>query len=96
VSGFGTGYPYTFECAKARLIYYGNRSSRGEPVIRTSRERAEHVVTLTGREREAPSPNRGHPRKSRMSREYRCACGHVGWSCHIDLERRAARERRPG
>lgn len=89
MAGFGTGYPNFFHCAKARGIYYGNRSSKGEPVARTHYERGLHQVTLTGRTRPAPSPGRGHPRKSRLSREYRCSCGHVGWSCHIDLERMA-------
>jgi hypothetical protein len=89
MAGFGTGYPNFFECSKARRIYYGNRSSRGDEVTRTSRERAAHVVTLTGRQRPT-KPGKGHPRKSWTTFEYRCSCGHVGWSSHIELERRAS------
>ena len=51
MSGNGTGYPLFFYCAKARLIYYGNRASRGEAVARTNRERDAHETTLTGRTR---------------------------------------------
>lgn len=89
MAGMGTGYPIFFECFKARSIYYGNRSSKGEEVTRTRIERDGHKVELTGRARSAPSPGRGHPRKSRLSREYKCSCGHIGWSCHADLERLA-------
>jgi hypothetical protein len=91
MAGNGTGYPNHFECSKARLIYYGDRSSTGEPVARTTRERAAHVITLTGRTRPTPRNGKGHPRKSWTTREYRCTCGHVGWSCHKDLERLEAR-----
>lgn len=90
MAGSGTGYPYHFECSKARLIYYGDRSSRGEDVARTSRERSAHVIALTGRSKPVPS-GKGHPRKSWRSREYKCSCGHVGWSNHKDLERLESR-----
>lgn len=93
MAGMGTGYPLNFECAKARLIYYGNRSSRGEPVERTERERRQHVVTLTGRSRPRAS-RKGHPRMSTLTREYKCSCGHVGWSAHIQLERMEQRNER--
>jgi hypothetical protein len=45
-------------------------------------------VELTGRKR--PYRNRGAmgTRSCHTSREYRCECGHVGWSNHIDLARR--------
>lgn len=81
----GTGYPNWFYCAKAREIYL---SDSGEQ----ARRRALHVVTLTGRTKPAPGKGKGHPRKSKTSREYRCSCGHVGWSCHIDLERMEQRQ----
>lgn len=76
----GTGYPICFFCAEARHIYYRDTG-------RQARERAEHVVTLTGRTRPTKRNGKGHPRKSWTTREYRCSCGHVGWSSHIDLER---------
>lgn len=86
MAGCGTGYPIFFECSKARRVYYGNRSSKGEPVTRARQERAAHVVRLTGRTKPTPH-GKGHPRKSWTTREYACACGHVGWSSHVDLER---------
>lgn len=88
MAGFGTGFPEFFECSQARKVYYGSRSSRGYDVDRTARERDRHKVKLTGKTRDAPSPGKGHPRKSALSRQYKCSCGHTGWSCHIDLERR--------
>ena len=87
MAGNGTGYPNFFACAKARRIYYGSRSSRGDDVTRTAEERSAHVVKLTGKTRPAPSPSKGHPRKSKLSRQYECSCGHVGWSSHYALER---------
>jgi hypothetical protein len=59
--------------------------------------RVTHQVTLTGRTR--PYFNRFHAlvgRSTRVSREYRCTCGHVGWSNHADLERRAGGGTRNG
>lgn len=47
-------------------------------------------VALTGRTR--LTKHRGQ-RQSLTSREYKCQdCGHVGWSKHIDLERKAEKE----
>ena len=74
----GTGIPMFFACAMARR----ERSSAG-------RER--HAVELTGRSKAAG--RRGGIRNSDRAREYTCACGHTGWSRHVDLEYRAkARE----
>ena len=72
----GTGNPMYFACAKARKE-------------RSYREREGHVVELTGRSKAAG--RRGGIRNSDRSREYKCSCGHVGWSRHVDLERRAAK-----
>ena len=91
MAGSGTGYPIWFECAKARRIWYGSRRQEDwEAAGRTARERAEHKTELTGRVRRTPH-GRGHPRKSMTTFEYRCSCGHVGWSCHKNLERKAER-----
>jgi hypothetical protein len=84
----GTGYPIHFACSQARRIWHG---SSDEQSARTSRERREHVVELTGRTRPTKRDGKGHPRKSWTTYEYRCSCGHVGWSSHKDLERRANR-----
>jgi hypothetical protein len=50
----------------------------------------DHHVELTGRER--PYHRKRHTvkgsRSTEISREYRCSCGHVGWSNHVDLARR--------
>lgn len=75
--------PLTFQCPKYRALYWRTR---------TSGDRAAHRVTLTGRKRRRSTPNSGNSRKSDVDREYRCACGHVGWSCHIDLERMEQRQ----
>lgn len=88
MAGYGTGYPNWFMCAKAREIWYGPRSS-AEGAARTGRERAEHRVELTGRTKPTRATGKGHPRKSWTTFEYRCSCGHVGWSSHKDLERKA-------
>lgn len=89
MAGSGTGYPIWFQCAKARRIWYGSRRNNDEGNERTARERAEHVTELTGRTRRTPKTGKGHPRKSWTTFEYRCSCGHVGWSSHKNLERKA-------
>lgn len=72
----GAGSPVWFRCHACRstLVY----------------ERDE-TVTLTGRTK--PYPQRAHhtlgARSTRTSYEYRCSCGHVGWSNHVDLARMA-------
>lgn len=69
----GTGRPLWFHCAAFRREPYRTRCA------------ANHFVKLTGRKRLMPIGNAGN-RNSKFSREYRCACGHVGWSRHVDLE----------
>jgi hypothetical protein len=53
------------------------------------RDRNGHRVELTGRTR--PYRPRGVTgvRSVHTSYEYRCSCGYVGWSNHIDLAYRA-------
>lgn len=80
----GTGSPTWFACYQARKIWYF------DDVTRTVRERKGHRVTLTGRTKPNPSRRR-NGRVSDLLREYRCSCGHVGWSSHCDLERMEAR-----
>ena len=77
----GTGIPMFFVCAMARK----ERSFAG---------REAHVIALTGREKPV-SGRTGGIRNSDRSREYTCACGHVGWSKHIDLEHRAKANAKP-
>lgn len=80
----GPGYPLYFMCSEARHIWWHD-------IARTHRERAEHVVSLTGRSRPTRRNGKGHPRKSWTTFEWQCSCGATGWSSHTDLERLAAR-----
>jgi len=68
----GTGIPLFFRCAAAR------KDRRGWRV-------QSHTVKLTGKSK--PTDRLGGIRNSKRSRQYECACGHVGWSKHVDLER---------
>jgi hypothetical protein len=72
----GTGQPITFRC-------WVERRERWKSF------RDDHVVTMTGRTR----PYHGHTggRMTTTAYEYRCSCGHVGWSAHVDAARLAAR-----
>lgn len=47
--------------------------------------RSAHQITLTGQTKPNPSTKRSW-RTSATSREFKCSCGHRGWSVHIDLE----------
>jgi hypothetical protein len=84
----GTGSPTWFACS-------GERAERAVLPARVAPRK--HEVVLTGRTRPArdkPGSARGL-RSSDTNREYRCStCGHLGWSNHIDLERRSQREDR--
>lgn len=75
--GSGTGYPLTLRCSQDRLTRDW----------RSGRSVGRHDVERTGRTKPAPSPTKGHPRKADRSYEYRCSCGHVGWTCHVDVLR---------
>jgi hypothetical protein len=70
----GTGSPVWFRCYRDRM---GDYDERG------------HTVALTGRTRPYRPPRVLGSRSTFVSREYRCSCGFVGWSNHIDLARRA-------
>lgn len=68
----GTGSPVFFHCSKCRSTLVNNRHS---------------VWELTGRKRPYRSKDYScmGTRSCHTAREYRCSCGHVGWSNHIDL-----------
>lgn len=73
----GAGSPVWFHCWQARR-YSGY-------------DRGGHRVELTGRTR-PHRKKKGSAMGSRSvhtSYEYRCSCGHVGWSNHADLARMA-------
>ena len=72
----------------------GRGGGEGYPIsFKCSQERkgrpGPHTCTATGRTRRPPSPGKGHPRKALLALQYRCTCGFVGWSAHIDLARAA-------
>ena len=68
----GAGSPIAFRCTKCRSTLVSDRDSTWE---------------LTGRERPYAKARYsvGGARSTRTAREYRCSCGHVGWSNHVDL-----------
>lgn len=76
----GPGSPVYFRCHACRSTLVNNTTE---------------TVTLTGRSK--PYPHRRYHtlgiRSSYRSREYRCSCGHVGWSNHIDLAYMAGEDR---
>lgn len=80
----GPGSPVFFHCAKFRREGYKWRDSR------------EHVIELTGRSKPyyAGKSHALGQRSSYKTREYRCSCGHVGWSNHVDLARMAGEDKR--
>lgn len=75
-SNNGTGQPNWFRCSKCRsTLRGGNGGWAGD-------------VKLTGRKR--PHRGKAGARNTFIDREYCCnTCGHTGWSCHVDLARKA-------
>lgn len=80
MAGSGTGVPVMHRCAMWRRIYWRSR---------TAVDDRQHQVELTGLIRKPKGNGKGHVRKSVLEFEYQCKCGHVGWSNHKDLERKA-------
>lgn len=74
----GSGSPVWFRCAVDRSDYTTGM---------------EHRIELTGRSRPYHPPRVLGSRSTFRSREYRCSCGHVGWSNHRDLARLAGEGR---
>lgn len=77
----GPGSPVWFRCHRCRSTLVNNRTSTWE---------------LTGRSRPARFSGAPGSRSTFREREYRCSCGHVGWSNHIDLARAAGETRYTG
>lgn len=73
----GAGSPVHFACPVARR----NRN------LTTWSLPEGHDVTLTGRTKPYTPPRAIGSRSTFTSREFRCTCGHVGWSNHAALER---------
>lgn len=80
----GPGPPVYFACPKERRERNEARWL-GESLARVHER---HRVVLTGRTRPYRSPHGSAlgVRSTTTAREYRCSCGHVGWSNHVDLE----------
>ena len=78
----GAGSPVWFVCWRGRQTW------KWEDKVRHVRM---FDITLTGRTRpyKPPKGSALGVRSTLTSREYRCECGHVGWSNHVDLERMA-------
>ena len=70
----GTGEPITFRCHKERL---GSDYARGM---------RQHWCRRTGRIKPYRPSSQGI-RTMHTAYEYRCSCGHVGWSAHRDVLR---------
>lgn len=80
--GLGTGQPLMFRCAQ-------QRRDRMWPDSYDATDHL-HLVVRTGRTR-GPGVEHEMPTYSRMmqtSHEYRCSCGHVGWTRHNGILRR--------
>jgi hypothetical protein len=88
MAGGGTGTPNWFQCSACRKRK--STISYGAPgYAELVRNGMVGRVVLTGRTRPNQSRNR-HVRISDTVRQYQCLdCGHVGWSNHKDLERKA-------
>jgi hypothetical protein len=71
----GTGSPVFFHCTIARRGGDWRDSARYEG----------HDVTRTGRTRPRRSPAVVGTRSMLTEHEYRCSCGHVGWTNHRDI-----------
>jgi hypothetical protein len=71
----GTGYPYTFRCAKCKTRFGRRQEEMGFQ---------RRTLQATGRTR--PMLHRGYRQTTRKI-EYVCGCGHRGWTQHMDGER---------
>lgn len=88
MAGTGTGQPIEFICPVARRNQYVEPTARA--YTRSYRMMLRYPpghtrIVRTGRVKNAAVPGRHAHAGSRMlneSHEYRCECGHVGWSKH--------------
>lgn len=98
MAGHGTGSPLTFGCTKCRQTW--ERLRRWDRVLSNLPGRLDRVK-LTGRSKPRPpgSSRRAYARNLEVAFEYECLdCGHVGWSTHWHLAKRAGTitsDRRP-
>jgi hypothetical protein len=81
----GTGVPIYFICYKARR---NQRYDSSRPYSRAnySYPPGHEEIVRTGRTRGIP-PGTQHARTLPERHEYRCECGHTGWTRHSDVLR---------
>jgi hypothetical protein len=83
MAGYGTGMPITFLCPVARR----NRELWGQ----ADRSRSGRLpdghdeIVRTGRTKPRRRDGNLGLRTLDTSHEYRCQCGHVGWTTHVDI-----------
>ncbi len=72
----GPGSPSWFKCAASRSVTLDLHKARGH----------KHVVTRTGRTKPRSKGAAAGVRHGHVMWEYRCSCGHHGWSAHNDID----------
>lgn len=77
MAGYGTGIPLYFNCPNYRRLDWRTR---------TSRDAENHRVVRTGRTKPRRWDGNQGLRTLDTAHEYRCRCGHVGWTTHCDIE----------
>ncbi len=83
MAGSGTGYPNSFVCFVARRTQtYDPELGRTSARLGYRYPKGHDRIVRTGRERPLATSQRGkgNPRALRYRVEYRCECGHVGWT----------------
>ena len=80
-SNAGTGWPISFHCSRCRRTVKGCATWSGRSI-----NHCDHKQVRTGRTRPYTGGNKGI-RGLMTHHEYRCECGHVGWSRHADVTR---------
>ena len=89
MAGNGTGYPNSFVCANARRSQLYD-PERGRTSARLGYSYPPgHDMERTGRTKPLASSQegKGHLRALQHRVEYRCSCGHVGWTRMKDVMR---------
>lgn len=71
--GYGKGVPSYFICPVAR---------RDRDFLTWALPSGHSQIVRTGRTRPYRGHGSRHPRMLDTAHEYRCECGHVGWSAH--------------
>jgi hypothetical protein len=73
--------PIAFICPKARRNRVMHHN--GTRLVIAPHDRT-HRITRTGRTKDNPTRRPG-TRALLISHEYRCTCGHTGWTTHMDI-----------